>query len=300
MREFRLGIIGGCLSHQPGVPPSQLYHRLLAKELRQRGVAQLRVRIARDFEKSHVARLEQLLQKGPLDAVLVHVRSEFTRKALLITIHVRPDGIHYFWHPFLLRQHRHGWAEVEGRQFSGCWEIHHRRRRAASPQAPAPSNQSSADPAGGPVGATRLAGVPIRDAFTAAGRAVGLHRWAIADELVMLRDLASRCAAHQLPLLVLGPTRRPANGWLDQLCRRCDRRLRAVLAQWPLPYCSLPDLEDQAGASLYGPDGLHLSLAGHGYVAERLLEPLTYCTTSFPDCMNTSGDRFLRPDRFGG
>jgi hypothetical protein len=274
MRDFRLGVIGGCLSHQPGVPPSQLYHRRLARQLQQKGVARLRVRIARDFEKPHVARLEQLLHTARLDAVLVHVRSEFTRKASLITIQVRSDGIHYYWHPFLLRQRRHGWAELEGRQFSGCRQIHHRRRPAGSAQPAQPSSQSSTDPEGAAAGATRLAGVSIRDAFYAAGRAVGLHRWAIADELVMLRDLARRCAALNLPLLVLGPSRRPANGWLDQLCRRCDRELQAELAHWPLAYCSLPELKNQAGACLYGPDGLHLTAEGHGYVASRLLEPI--------------------------
>jgi hypothetical protein len=282
MREFRLGVIGGCLSHQAGVPPSQLYHRRLARQLRQKGVAQLRVRIARDFDQTHTARLEQLLRKGHLDGLLVHVRSEFTRKASLVTIHVRPDGIHYYWHPFLLHQRRHGWAELEGRQFSGCLELHHRCSPARSVQPAHSSSQPPTDPKAAPAGATRVAGLSIRDAFYAAGRAVGLHRWAIADEVVMLRDLASRCAALQLPLLVMGPGRRPANGWLDHLCRRCDCRLQDELAHWPLPYCSLPDLENQSDECLYGPDGFHLTAAGHGYVADRLLEPiqrLISCTT---------------------
>ena len=286
MREFRLGVIGGCLSHQPGVPPSQLYHRRLARQLRQKGVAQLRVRIARDFEQTHTARLERLLHTARLDAVLVHVRSEFTRKTSLITIQVCPDGIHYYWHPFLLRQRRHGWAELEARQFRGCRQILHRRRPAESAQPAQPSSPSQSVPKAAPAGATRVAGVPIRDAFYAAGRAAGLHRWAIADEVVMLRDLARRCAALQLPLLVMGPSRRPVNGWLDQLCRRCDRELQAELAQWPLAYCSLPDLENRAGEHLYGPDGLHLTAAGHAYVADRLLEPLQRLIsgTALPVC----------------
>ena len=132
MAEFTLGVLGGCLSHQRGVPPSQLYHRRLARQLRARGAGPLRVRIARDFEQSHVARLEQLLHTAHLDGVLVHVRSEFTRKASLITIQVRADGIHYYWHPFLLRQRQYGWAEVEAQQFSTCREMYRRLRPSAS------------------------------------------------------------------------------------------------------------------------------------------------------------------------
>jgi hypothetical protein len=271
MREFTLGVLGGCLSHQIGVPPSQLYHRRLARQLRERGAGRLRVRIARDFDNHHVARLEQLRQSARLDAVLVHVRSEFTRKASLITIHVRPDGIHYYLHPFLLRQRQYGWADVERHQFSNCLEILRRQRRAGSPQSPVETSELPTDALDTPPGATRVAGISIRDGFYAAGAVVGLHRWAMGDELRMLRDLSSRCQQLHLPLLVLGPSRRPDNGWLDHLCINFDRKLEAVLGQWCLPYCSLPDTEDQAGEALYGADGFHFTPAGHGYVADRLL-----------------------------
>ena len=280
MAEFTLGVLGGCLSHQRGVPPSQLYHRRLARQLRARGAGPLRVRIARDFEQSHVDRLEQLLHTAHLDGVLVHVRSEFTRKASLITIQVRADGIHYYWHPFLLRQRQHGWAEVEAQQFSTCREMYRRLRPSASHELTPGPTQLPADSAASLPGATRLAGIPIRDAFYAAGALVGLHRWAINDELRMLRDLARRCEQLQLPLLVLGPGRRPCNGWLDQLCQRCDRQLQTELAQWTLPYCSLPDTEDRAGCSLYGADGFHFTPAGHCYVADRLLAGISGLMTN--------------------
>lgn len=280
MAEFTLGVLGGCLSHQPGIPPSQLYHRRLAKRLQERGVGPLRVRIARNFEKCHVARLEQLLQTAPLDGVLVHVRSEFTRKASLITIQVWADGIHYYWHPFLLRQRQYGWAEVEGQQFSTCREIYRRIRPASSPQAPPSPTQLPTDSAATLPGATRVAGISIRDAFYAAGAVVGLHRWAMADELSMLHDLSSRCQQLEIPLLVLGPGRRPANDWLDELCRRFDRQLQAELERWHLPYCSLPDTEDQSGESLYGADGFHFKPLGHRYVADRLLPALQRMMTA--------------------
>lgn len=275
MAEFTLGVVGGCLSHQRGVPPSQLYHRRLARQLRARGAGPLRVRIARDFEQSHVERLERLLQTAHLDGVLVHVRSEFTRKASLITIQVRADGIHYYWHPFLLRQRQYGWAEVEAQQFSTCRELYRRLRSpAATPPTPAPPGLPADSESSLPA-ATRLAGIPIRDAFYAAGALVGLHRWAINDELRMLRDLARRFEQLQLPLLVLGPGRRPCNGWLDQLCQRCDRQLQTELVQWTLPYCSLPDTVNRAGVPLYGADGFHFTPAGHAYVADRLLEEIS-------------------------
>lgn len=170
---------------------------------------------------------------------------------MLITIHARQDGIHYYWHPFLLRQRQFGWAEVELQQFSSCCEIFWRKR----PVSP---------PAGGAATGTRVAGISIRHLFHAAGALVGLDRWAINDELQMLRHLKSRCEALRLPLLVLGPSRRLESIRLDRLCRRLDHRLLTVLPKWRLAYCSLPDTHDPAGHVYYGADGWHFTPSGHG------------------------------------
>lgn len=55
-----MGIIGGCMSHQDGMPISHLYHKRLAVVLaRDHGIT-LCVRIRRDFYAPYDRRLELL------------------------------------------------------------------------------------------------------------------------------------------------------------------------------------------------------------------------------------------------
>ena len=125
-------------------------------------------------------------------------------------------------------------------------------------------------------GATRIAGVSIRDLFYLGGALCGLDAWAIRDELRMLRDIRMRCAELGLPLFVMGPSRRPDNCWLDRLCKKLDARLRIACSEWGVPYSDLMQVADDKGERLYRPDGFHLTMRGHSYCASQLagiLEP---------------------------
>ena len=284
MRDFALGVLGGCMTHQPNIPKSELYHRRLARRLADGGRARLLIRIARDFEQEYRLRLDNLREEHALDGVLVHVRSVFTRKAPMVTTLVSASGVRYYLHPFLFRPWQSGWAKVENADFAGCRLILHRKRPVAAPAAdqPAPPRAVPGDmPADGDMadivpGATRVAGIALRDLFYLAGAFTGTQAWAIRDELRMVNEVRARCQELRLPMFVLGPSRRPDNYWLDRLCRKLDTRLSRRLRGWSVPYCSLPEAQDAQGAKLYRPDGFHLTAAGHGYVAERLagmLEP---------------------------
>jgi hypothetical protein len=271
VRDFNLGIIGGCLTHQPGIPKSELYHQRLAKRLEQSEGIRLRVRIARDFRQEHVLRLESLLQEHRLDAVMVHARSEFCRKApCLVTVHTEGE-FRYYLHPFLFRPWRSGWAAVENSGFAGCRLV----LRRPSPVGPAtqsgPMNeQTSEDHADVVPGAVRVGGIRIRDTFYIGGVLTGLDTWAIRDELRMLEDLHTRCRELGLPLLVLGPSRRPDDYWLDRLCVKLDKRVRIATGHRGIPYSDLMAISDKQGERMYRPDGFHLTASGHAYVAEQL------------------------------
>jgi hypothetical protein len=271
VRDFNLGIIGGCLTHQPGIPKSELYHQRLAKRLEQSKGIRLRVRIARDFRQEHVFRLESLLKEHRLDAVMVHVRSEFCRKAaLIVTVHTGGE-FRYFLHPYLFRPWRSGWAAVENAGFAGCRLVLRR---------PSPVGQSTASsPVGGEdhedhadvvPSAVRIGGLAVRDLFYVGGALAGLDAWAIRDELRMLEELHVRCQELGLPLLVLGPSRRPDNYWLDRLGVKLDARLRASTKRMILPYADLMAVNDAQGTRMYRPDGFHFNDIGHAHVAEQL------------------------------
>lgn len=282
MLDLTLGIIGGCLTHQVGVPKSELYHQRLKRKFAEDERANLKVRIARDFEQEHVHRLESLIKEHRLDAVMVHVRSAFVGKAPLVVVSTTPSEFHYYLHPFLFRPWRSGWAEVQNSDFAGCKMIGRRKNPVLRQKQDAMVSGSSArkseptDWADVVPGATRIAGVSIRDLFYLGGALCGLDAWAIRDEFRMLRDISMRCAELGLPLFVLGPSRRPDNYWLDRLCKKMDARLRTACSEWGVPYSDMMQVNDDKGERLYRPDGFHLTMKGHSYCASqlaRILEP---------------------------
>ncbi|MBJ7327507.1 MAG: SGNH/GDSL hydrolase family protein [Chthoniobacterales bacterium] len=278
MRDFTLGILGGCKTHQARVPKSKRYHELLKRRLAEAGCASLKVRIARNFEQEHVRRLESLIAEHALDAVMLDIRSVFVGKASLITISATPSEFRYYLHPYLFRPWRSGWAEVQNSDFAGCMMIGRRKnpgvRQLKDARISSDSSQASepTDWADVVPGATRIAGVSIRDLFYLGGALCGLDAWAIRDELRMLSDMRIRCAELRLPLFVMGPSRRPDNFWLDRLCKKLDARLRTACSEWAVPYRDLMRVTNEKGARMYRPDGLHLTGEGHGYCADQLGE----------------------------
>ena len=77
MRVRRLGIVGGCLSHQPGIPWSRLYHQVLSRKLTDVYGVKVRPVIDRSFDAPLDQRLAALADRQT-DLVLVHVRSAVT------------------------------------------------------------------------------------------------------------------------------------------------------------------------------------------------------------------------------
>jgi hypothetical protein len=276
MRDFTLGIIGGCLTHQVGVPKSGLYHQRLKRRLSETVRVNLKVRIARDFEEEPVVRLASLVAENSLDAVMLHVRSAFVGKASLVTIAPTPAEFRYYLHPFLFRPWHSGWAEVQNADFAGCVMLGRRKNPVTTPSTGGENANSAGSVAerkdwGDTVpGATRIAGVSIRDLFFLGGSLCGLDSWAIRDELRMLQDVRAQCEELELPLFVLGPSRRPDNFWLDRLCKKLDVRLREECSKHALPYCDLMRASDQRGRRMYRADGFHFTEEGHGYCAEQL------------------------------
>jgi len=90
----------------------------------------------------------------------------------------------------------------------------------------------------------------------------------------MLEDLHTRCRELGLALLVLGPSRRPDDYWLDRLCVKLDARLRSATEKRGIPYSGLMAISDEQGERMYRPDGFHLTASGHAYVADQLQQAL--------------------------
>lgn len=281
MRDFTLGIIGGCLTHQGGIPKSELYHSQLARLLEQDAQVRLRVRVARGFEDiDHTVRLNKLVQEHTLDAVLVHARNYYLIKSAFVVKTVMPEEFRYQLHPFLFKPWKTGWSKAAKNGFADQQIILRRKNTLKSSEVRAsgledalsglPSNVAVAvDP-----GERRVCGFSLRDWFYAAGVVAGLDNWAVRDEVEMLRCVRNRCGELGVPLIVLGPGRRLDHRWLDRVCHKLDRSLRRVLDAWSVPYCSLPEANASGGDQVYAGDIWHFSATGHKLVAEKLFRGL--------------------------
>lgn len=113
MRERHLAILGGCLSHQASIPLSALYHRQLAVWLAREQGVRLRVHLARAFDLEPAQRLQWLLQRRRVDAVLLHWRNTTARKVPLLLKRRTDRGVEVVLHPFVLQPWRTGWGQAE-------------------------------------------------------------------------------------------------------------------------------------------------------------------------------------------
>lgn len=221
-------------------------------------------------------RIAALVEGTKPDAVLLHVRNTFVRKAGIVATVVRNGIIRYYLHPFLLRPWRLGWSEVERRDFDGevllmtrSSPVHGGAVDSAGRRIPE-KHPGDAVPASG---AKRFLGLSLRSLIYRAGRVVMLDRWMQRDELHRLQEAVDFCKQRRLPLLIMGPSHRPDESYLDRLCIDMDRRLAKRLSPTSTSYCSLMRSVPGGCESLYLRDGLHMSRAGHAHVA-GCLEPM--------------------------
>ena len=99
---------------------------------------------------------------------------------------------------------------------------------------------------------------------------MGLDKWSIHDSLGALREFCLYCQQTDLPVIVLGPTRYPGQYFPDRVCQKLDHQLRQATTQMGVSFCSIRDCFDSQGNDIYLPDRMHMTVAGHHYVADQL------------------------------
>jgi|694.fasta_scaffold10377_8 hypothetical protein len=277
--KLRLGFVGGCLAHQPGIPYARLFHRVLSRKLEDRFGVRLEAVVCDRYGDEPHARLEALLREGPLDAVLVHrsTNTFFTKTALVFVVPDR-DHVRYVLHPMFPRRRRRSWLELERTGFRECLTL----RKISTP----PSHADLPPPVEIP--ADRLASLmhtgetrPFRanDLSWIAADRCGLVAWAIQDEVRIVTQTHAVAASAGLPLIVLGPGLKIGHRWVIRFAARLDTALaRAVSPLEGASYVSL--LGRYATASPTPPlgvehymDQIHFNAAGHALVGD-LIEPL--------------------------
>jgi hypothetical protein len=263
LQSFRLGIIGGCMSHQPNISINQLYHRQLAKKLAVYDGIRLSVAIAHDFNLPYHERLTRLLETGKVDGVLLHLRAVFFEKAALLISQKNGSRRVYQLHPFLFRQSQTGWL---------AW------KKSTRPQSNGLSlhddfydNRTADDHYAQPPPARRLGGFRLREVNLASGALCGLIGWAIRDELAMFEQFRATCQEYGVPFFVMGPTPVTNFHTATYAWHRMNDTLQKLTSS---PMCLLESSRDADNTLLLKPDGLHLNESGHAYVAGRLYETM--------------------------
>ena len=256
MTDFRLGIIGGCMSHQRDTPFNALYHRRLAQLLAADPGVRLRTRIVRAFSRPYTERLDQLLAGPPIDAVMVHIRVSLVMQSGLLMTRYEHGRPRPSFNPALFRR---GHARlipatpVEGRR---------------EPDAYGDTDGDQDMPMPG----RRIAGFRLRNLTYLLGTLVGLDRWAIEEDMLGLDAIVRACEDRGVPLIVLGPTPASYSYWSERVVRRTNAAIRRRLTGTGVPFALIDGLRDADGRPLTRVDGLHLTPAGHRNVAERLYE----------------------------
>lgn len=294
LKKFRLGFIGGCLTHQPGVPYPRLFHRVLARRLEDEFGVRLEVVVSDHYGDEPRLRLASLLQEGPLDAVLLHRSSNtFFIKTAFVFVVETVDAIRYVLNPMVPRIRSQPWLKFEQTGFRDCitlWKKPRPPGSTAPPVAEVPLAELEATMTAAESGRFRL-----KDLSWIAGDRCGLVNWAIRDELRIVDEVHSAAAQPGLPLIVLGPGLNIGRSWVNRFAARLDAAFAAKIDQ----------LEGGSYASLLAadPDSLspgpllvehhmdrtHFNAAGHAFVADRLhprLAPLL--SQRFPACQPPS------------
>jgi len=263
-RVFQLGIVGGCMTHQPGIPMNDLYHRQLAAMVEASTGIRIRPRIARAFGFDYAIRLNSLSSRYQLDGVLLHLRVVIMRRSRLV-VSLGGDGHQRrSLHPALFNRSHDGEAVAALRavETAGVANL----VRGPDDLAEVATRHDRTLPG------KRFVGLRVRDLNWAAGALVGLDRWAVEDEIRMLEDFVRACAERSLPLFVLGPTPLLGRQWQARAPRMLTGRLGEFADDNGLPVALIEDTHDSAGRPLVKSDGMHLTLEGHHYIATLLYE----------------------------
>jgi hypothetical protein len=253
------------LTHQRGTPLNVLYHRQLAALMKHDPGVRLRTRVVRSFGLDHVSRLNRLLVGPRIDGVMVHLReAAIVAAARAVVRESSDDQTRRRIHPSMFRRgHR---PAAAGPSFGGIFPA---ADEARGPDAYAESDDDLQDL---PLPGRRVAGFRLRNLNVMLGVMAGLGGWAIEEELLRFDELAGACRERGIPLFALGPTPAAYSYWADRVMRQANARIRRHLAGMDVSYALMEQRRDRAGHSLTRADGFHLSLEGHGFVAEQLHE----------------------------
>ena len=273
MQFIKIAVLGGCLSHQPGIPRSKLYTSIVRGKLREGRVADAQFEIAKHFEEDYLDRLELLLGQTKPDVVLVHVRSLIVHSSSLLEAVPSETQTTYYLHPALIYRWRSKKELSEQRPFYSKFPILVRRHTTLT------LTSTLGDESVTPSGTLGYVALDYKQRFLrtfvrAIASLIGMSSWAVNNEVSQVEALIEKCKKLKVPLLVMGPSRWLNCFWCDHTCQKMNKQLKRLLGLRGIPYIEIQDSSDQEGNEIYLADRVHLNERGHLYVADKVLEGL--------------------------
>jgi hypothetical protein len=239
-------IVGGCLTQQANVSPSDLYHQQLTQLLQAHGYASEVTIVRSERLATCVARVQESLTAQPAHWLVFHLRTE----PLLRLI-----KLFYRYHD----------AAGRPRQVLNRGTFSHSHDPLADRLSP-----RGAQPLPAEFFLKPAAPTPWRELNGWLGTVIGNRRRALSAIKNVVAELKKHADAHGARLLLVGPPHRPASGFENRLAAHLDHVATAWAAHASLPYVRLFGEAGAGGEPLVGPNHIHISIAGHRRIAERL------------------------------
>jgi hypothetical protein len=263
MDKFCLAIIGRCLSFQPWIDISDLYHRQLKSKLEKDDIL-LKVSIAPRSDLSPYERLKTLYEKKPLDGVLYHMPLIEPNQMLFYSKRDEWGKISYSLHPYFFKRFFAKEKIVYNISDAVHAAIKFRKKND--------SHDLFEDPLP-PVYYRKFLGVPLHKLNLKAGKLCGLNRWKAANELSCFEKFRTLCLDLKIPLFVLGPvplveTFKKKDNY--RVFQKTKKNYQRQLLSLKIPSYFLNTLHDERGNLLFKKDGQHLNTFGHTFLANEL------------------------------
>lgn len=275
MDKFCLGIIGRCLSCQPWINTSDLYHRQLRDLLEKNNNIIMRVSIASYSELEPYKRMEILYNKKTLDGVLYFMRSVLN-EPLLNHLGKYRYSLHPNFFKLIFAKKKIVYSE-DINVIKNAFRI--RKLKDSHDLYDNPISQSSNIPS-----QRFIFGISLRQLNFLAGRL--LNPMKIATELYYFERLRKFCLEKKIPLFVIGPitdVKNLINKNSLSLLKKMEKKFQKKFKKHQILNYYLYSLTDEMGQTLYKKDQQHFSFNGHAFLARQLYPILSVWMKSILD-----------------
>lgn len=264
MKNFNLGIIGNCLSCQPWINVSDLYHRQLKIKLLQQDNIHLKVHIAGNSNLEPRKRFEELIRKQTLDGILYVLRSAYPKQLIYFhkDLNKKPfitfDFFNYlfFKNKIIYSEHPNVIAlALKLRKQKDMHDIYLEDSQKDNPPK------------------RKFLGIPLNKMNFLVAKYLGLDSLVINNELEYLLKLYRCCLNKKIPLFVLGPIPdlkklKDKNNFL--FLKKMQKKLLSKILKMNIPNYFLSTRFSEEGNAFYKKDLAHLSVEGHAFLAKEL------------------------------